>query len=439
VKLDCDSQFRYQDRITLPKVKHSCRILEFDHLGDPRTASLDPNVRYGEDWTMVRSSSLSTHSVEGLGTQYGNTRSFYKPELDMLRFFAFLAVFFFHTVDYSTDFLVQHHLPLWAAKSALGVAHAGAYGVDLFFVLSAYLITELLLREKDVTGTLNVRAFYLRRILRIWPLYYLFIALAALIPFLNPHHEFSLRYVLAFIVLMGNWSFVLFGLPNFVAVPLWSVAVEEQFYLCWPPVVARLSRRQIMFAAITMICVANIARPLAVAMHQSGIQLWMNSFAHLDSIAAGILLAVLWNGNVLSFKYGIRVALIAFGMGFLAIVAYFTNQDGRLSLPAMLIGSPWVVLACTAILIGFINLPFRSPVLQYLGKISYGLYVYHVTGIYITDNLLPGGGEGAVHACARLLLALGITVATSAVSYQVVEKPFLDLKRRFTYVSSRPV
>jgi len=76
-------------------------------------------------------------------------------------------------------------------------------GVDVFFVLSAYLLTELLLRKKDATGSLNVRAFYLLRILRIWPLCYLFVALATLNPFLNPQHQFSLRYVLPFLTSDG--------------------------------------------------------------------------------------------------------------------------------------------------------------------------------------------------------------------------------------------
>jgi peptidoglycan/LPS O-acetylase OafA/YrhL len=373
------------------------------------------------------------------GTPKSAPRSFYRPELDVLRFFAFLAVFVFHAVNYSTDFLVQHHVPLWAAKIGVSFSHAGRYGVDLFFVLSAYLITELLLREKQSTGSLNVRAFYLRRILRIWPLYYLFIALAALIPFLNPHHEFSLRYVLGFLLLMGNWSFILFGFPNSVAIPLWSVAVEEQFYLLWAPLVARLSRRRMISLALAMICVANISRALAVLLHQEVIQLWMNTFAHLDSIACGILLAVLWGGRRSLLESRVRVALFASGVTCLVTVASVSRQQGQLSFLATLVGSPLVALACTVLLVSFFGLPFRLPALQYLGKISYGLYVYHLTGLLIVDRLLPRGDAGPVHACVRLVLAFGITVAVAAVSYRFVEAPFLRLKRRFTYVSSRPV
>lgn len=391
---------------------------------------------------------VDTPTFDGIGLpqecRAGAPSSFYKPELDMLRCFAFFGVFVAHsTQGYSIDFMLQHHVPLWLAKSGLGLAQAGMYGVDLFFVLSSYLITTLLLREKEARGNLNIRAFYVRRVLRIWPLYYCFIGLAALVPFLNPHHGFSLRYVLSFFLLMGNWGFIVWGVPATVAMPLWSVSVEEQFYLLWPPVVARLSRRQIIFAVGIMICVTNVVRPLAALTGERWIQLWMNTFAHLDSIAAGILVAVMCRGKILALKYETRIALIASAVCCLATRAYLsfyrTQFDGNVSLLGTLVADPLTAPACAAILIAFVDWPLRSRVLQYLGKISYGLYVYHLTGLLIIDKLMPGGGTGVLHACLRIVFALGLTIAISAVSYSVLEKPFLNLKRRFTFVDSRPV
>jgi peptidoglycan/LPS O-acetylase OafA/YrhL len=363
------------------------------------------------------------------------------PELDTLRFFAFLAVFVSHIAQrFSVELLVQHHhVPFWLAKIGFRFARGGVYGVDLFFVLSTYLITGLLLREKEVTGSLHLLAFYTRRILRIWPLYYLFVILAALIPFLNPQHEFTLRYVLPFLLLMGNWSFVFLGWPNTLAVPLWSVSVEEQFYLLWPPVVARLSRRQIAIAAVAMVFIANISRLLGVAMRQSTLQLWPNTFAHLDSIAAGILLAVLVRWRNFSLRYPSRLTLVAFGLFGLAARGYFAEvgPNERMTLLATLIGYPVVVLACAAILVAFLEASFRSPVLEYLGKISYGLYIYHSMCIAIVYTLLPAA-HGVIDNFMRIIVALGITIAVSAASYALVEKPFLKLKQRFTYVDSRP-
>jgi peptidoglycan/LPS O-acetylase OafA/YrhL len=104
-------------------------------------------------------------------------RRFYQPELDGLRFYAFLGVFVCHSLPYEPAFYARFHLPvpwLWGA-----IAKSGAAGVDLFFALSAFLITSILLRERQETGGISLRRFYLRRVLRIWPLYFLLIAVAA--------------------------------------------------------------------------------------------------------------------------------------------------------------------------------------------------------------------------------------------------------------------
>jgi peptidoglycan/LPS O-acetylase OafA/YrhL len=364
--------------------------------------------------------------------------SFYKPELDVLRFFAFFGVFVTHFMNrWDADISSLHNSSL-TSKIVLSLVHAGAYGVDLFFVLSAYLITELLLREKEIRGSLDVRAFYIRRILRIWPLYYLFVISVMLFPFIDPHRAFvDTHFSLPFLCMMGNWSFVLFGWPGSVAVPLWSVSVEEQFYLLWPPVVARLTRHQIVIIAVLLIVISNLVRLMAVAMHESTQQLWGNTFAHMDSIAIGILLAVMLSKKEVRLSYKFRIALMAAGIICLMLRGYFVanRPDEQLTWLGTSIGYPAVVFACTSILVCFIGLPWRFPLLEYLGKISFGLYVYHMLSISITDRVMPGGGPW--YDCIKFLLAFGITAVISSISYTVLEKPFLKLKRRFTYVESR--
>src|SRR5207244_6922150 len=112
-------------------------------------------------------------------------------------------------------------------------ASAVRFGVDLFFLLSAYLITELLLRERDEFGKIRLRWFYLRRILRIWPLYFLGILIGVLLPLFDRSEYFPLKYAAVFVLLCGNWLFWL-GMPiQSVMSLLWSVSFEEQFYLLW--------------------------------------------------------------------------------------------------------------------------------------------------------------------------------------------------------------
>jgi peptidoglycan/LPS O-acetylase OafA/YrhL len=372
-------------------------------------------------------------------------RSVYRPELDVLRFIAFFGVFLFHTASYPVEFYVQRHIPLIFAEVLNGAIGGGKYGVNLFFALSSYLITDLLIREREQFGALDVRFFYLRRILRIWPLYYFILLISVLIPFFDPDHEFGLRYLLPFVFLSGNWAFVAFGGLTSVAVsPLWSVSVEEQFYLLWPPVVARLSRRQIVYAALGMILVANFTRVMLLVSSATPMALWANTFAHLDSIAAGILLAIMLHGRAPSIRLATRIALLICGAACITARGYFqTVTADSMSWGTTLFGWPAVAAACAVTLFAFIGLKIQQPWLQYLGKISYGLYVYHMFCIMTVDQLLAIQHRirvhTSLHAVLREFLALGLTIAVSAVSYAVLEKPFLKLKERFTRVRSRPV
>src|SRR5690349_18798650 len=113
-------------------------------------------------------------------TASASKERFYSPELDTLRFFAFLGVFIFHSAPRTPGFYAAAGCPAWLSHVLISIFGAGAYGVDLFFALSAYLITSLLLREREATGKLDVRGFYLRRILRIWPLYLSFVVFAGI-------------------------------------------------------------------------------------------------------------------------------------------------------------------------------------------------------------------------------------------------------------------
>ncbi|MFZ1156240.1 MAG: acyltransferase [Candidatus Sulfotelmatobacter sp.] len=154
---------------------------------------------------------------------------FYRPELDCLRFFAFFAVFIYHTLSSDPTYYSARHVPFGTLMAS--AASAGRFGVDLFFLLSAYLITELLLRELEQFGKVDLGSFYLRRILRIWPLYFFGILIAVLLPLVDPGEYFPLKYGVAFVLMSGNWL-ITFGLPaQSLMMSLWSVSFEEQFAL----------------------------------------------------------------------------------------------------------------------------------------------------------------------------------------------------------------
>ena len=366
--------------------------------------------------------------------------SFYRPELDVLRFFAFFAVFLFH-FSHPVEFYVEHGVPRWIALAGNSLMHAGVFGVDLFFVLSAYLITELLLREKSQFGTLDVRAFYLRRMLRIWPLYFFYIGLA-LIPAFNPGNVFTWRYATAFVLLAGNWSIIAYGWPiHSIIGPLWTVSIEEQFYLFWPPLVRRISRDHLALAAIAMLVLSSVMRVVMVAIHGGMNSVWCNTMARLDPIAAGILVAAVLRGRIPSFSLGARLAMFGSGILPLALVAGYwkINEPETLEWIPTLLGYPVVAASCTLIVLAALGISTRPHgALLYLGKISYGLYVYHALGNVLSGRVVPVH-SAFIQLALRPTLALGFTIMLAAASYAVLEKPFLQLKKRFARIESRPV
>lgn len=365
---------------------------------------------------------------------------FYHPELDILRFFAFFAVFLHHALPHQQAFWTGLNVPAVPATLLAATGATGAFGVDLFFALSAYLITELLLREKELIGAVDLKAFYVRRVLRIWPLYFAFIALAIGMQFFVPGQVLGWQATLAFSALAGNWWIVLFGFPQSVIFPLWSVSIEEQFYLLWPAV-ARWVRVPTMAAIATgMLVVATCTRFYLGTHGATETQVWCNTLARLDPIAGGILLAIGLRGGSPAWRFHTRVALLAGGITTVAIAAVVCQvKADPLTTARIAIGYPLAALGAVAILLGVItaSAPLSKSALVYLGRISYGLYVFHVLGLMTSDFVVPRGYSTFGLYALKIAVALGITVVLSAASYRWIEQPFLRMKKRFTHVVSR--
>jgi peptidoglycan/LPS O-acetylase OafA/YrhL len=375
-------------------------------------------------------------------------RSFYRPELDSLRFFAFFGVFICHVFPHDPAF---YHLRVPAFPHALvsvicAIAGAGAFGVDLFFALSAYLITTLLMREEEIRGNMDVRAFYVRRILRIWPLYFFFVLLAAVVQIWDKNQRLSWHYIAGFMLLIGNWVYVWKGLTNSIANLLWSVSIEEQFYLAWPVALRRLSRRQLVLAVLCLLVVANVVRVWVVLSHGHGAAIEYNTFTRLDAIALGILVAYYLGTRVPHLSLYVRISLVISCLLTWFIVSGNTDLNAPTEVAPVLgtlIGRPLVALAAAGLLVATIGAPgvgarmLTSSWLTYLGRISYGLYVYQGAGILVAGYFVKKDSV-SVHF-VYVIGAFAMTVLFSSLSYRLLESPFLRLKERFTVVRSRPV
>jgi peptidoglycan/LPS O-acetylase OafA/YrhL len=356
-------------------------------------------------------------------------RSYYRPELDALRFAAFLFVFVRHTTPNTPEPWARLHLGGGAAMMAR-VSQAGAFGVYLFYVLSAFLITLLLLREKQAFRRVHVRAFYVRRVLRIWPLYFVFLGFAAIFAYVTgiPVHWASSLYYVCF---LANWG-QLFATPWMSPVGhLWSISVEEQFYLLWPPVVACAGRRGLLIAAGIMIATACIVIPLGP--HGWNFD-FTSSFSSFTAMAFGIALACVIDNREIRLPVPRAVVFSGGLVCWYAAIAAGLGDDTLRSLVGLLlvnVGSTLMLLAALG----------TSPgrLIVHLGKISYGLYVYHVLVIAIVDTLVAKHRLALAWYPLILMVELAATIAIAHISYRLLEAPFLRVKERFTFIGSRPV
>jgi peptidoglycan/LPS O-acetylase OafA/YrhL len=364
-------------------------------------------------------------------------RRFYQPELDGLRFYAFLGVFICHTLPFDGAFYRRFHLPipwLWGA-----IAKSGAAGVDLFFALSAFLITSILLREREETGGISLRRFYLRRILRIWPLYFLLIAVGVVLAHTMAKQSLPWYYVAGYLLFVGNWVHAVFGRPESICSPLWTVSIEEQFYLIWPLLMKMLRRRGMIVAAIVTFLLATVCRVGFMLAGSSGGFIYYGSVSRCDSLALGILLA-LFADRLPRLTRRVRCLLLAGGLlGWVASSAWLNEQPGPVDI-RMVLGRLIVSLAAGVILYACLHSHsklVRGEWVVRLGKISYGLYMLHLTGILIMLTLFhPVWGWQLL---ATKALGFVMTVILALASYRWVESPFLHLKDKFATVLSRPV
>ncbi len=363
---------------------------------------------------------------------------YYRPELDALRFLAFLFVLLRHGVAVDRAGWLQKHHP-WVA---LGVAHVqgcGAFGLSLFFFLSSFLITTLLQLEVRKTGTVNLRSFYVRRMLRIWPLYFGFLAcMFALGQFWAPAH-FTWHGLAAFFLLSGNWYIIAFAEAPETITFLWSISVEEQFYLLWPTVMRRATPRGLQsfclaLAAAAVLCIfviAELGYPLR--------DIWYNSLAECLFFAGGGLLAVRCGLTEQPKSGKLAAACLLASLASWVVADSLTGRDfihataGGFTAVAIYL---LIAAGCAGMLYGFLRLPrfFIRPSLVYLGRISYGLYVFHGLALMVVPRLF---GRHLPHGGAWLIFVLVGVVLMAALSYEFYEKPFLRWKHRFEVVHSR--
>ncbi len=354
----------------------------------------------------------------------------YIPELDGVRALAILLVMFVH--DYRR----------FEAVHLEGFAVHGWIGVDLFFVLSGFLITRILLDSRKNEGYFS--SFYARRALRIWPLYWIILILA-----------FPLYSVVqAFLHLGGTerqwWVYLLLvqnlvypdGLGPRILTATWSLAIEEQFYLLWPLMVRFIRVRALVWVLSGMLIFTAGLRWLAHVRGVSGIAIFQSTPCRLDGLALGSLLAI-WIGSrtfsMSKLRWGSAITLVAGLAGTVWLIPTNGMDDSAPALSftvlaVMFVGFVGLVIGWTGTQMPLAN-AMRSRALREVGKVSYCMYLVHlpVFGFFTGANFarLTRMSLGRWTGLAMFPIECATAFGVASLSWRFFEKPILSLKSRF--------
>ena len=331
-------------------------------------------------------------------------------------------------------------LVVWHHSANINIGLDGYDGVLLFFVISGFLITGILLGARTAAAKIAapwwtvLRAFYARRFLRIFPVYYavLFLAVAAG----SAHVRAALPWHLSY---LSNWYFCYHG--EFFN-HLWSLAVEEQFYVLWPWLVILLPNAALPWAIAAMILAGPLSRFVIAAAGGSDLAMWISTPAVLDALGIGCLLAYVWQKPALADRVA-RIALIA-GV----LLVGFQELSNRWAMPKPVASAiatlgwrficMWLVHRAARGTPAFLTRALRIRPMIYVGTISYGIYLIHFFVVTVVQRMadrfhtwLPTPTQPGV---ARFVIVSLISIGAAGLSWRFFEGPLNSLKKYFPYV-----
>lgn len=370
------------------------------------------------------------------------------PNLDGLRFICFLLVFLFHW-DLNCAGRIENEI----VKNGFNfLFKSGNIGVNIFFVLSGFLITYLLIKEKKLVGDISLRNFYIRRILRIWPLYYLLVFLGFIAvaffkygTLLSAEEPSNFYYYLTFFAnfdLIHIWPNLPDALPLIV---LWSVAVEEQFYLTWPIFLKYIKFKNFPYLFILIVLFTLIFRSMHTgdSYHEYAIR-YFHTFSVIGDMAIGGLLAYYCAIKHKLYFYIVEMPrkLIIILYVVTAILYFFKQEIFHYSF--LLIFERVVFSILFALIIAEQNFSnnsfFKFSNFKWMTKMgiyTYGLYCMQFFGILLVqkgfDKFGLDLGNWAINIFGSIV-ALAFVIIISIVSYQFFEKYFLKKKDKFSVV-----
>jgi peptidoglycan/LPS O-acetylase OafA/YrhL len=372
------------------------------------------------------------------------------PNLDGLRFISFFVVFVYHGSLSLISYLKDTHPAVH--DTILFLFGHGNLGVNFFFVLSGFLITYLLIKEKEFTGTIHVPNFYVRRILRIWPLYYLcvavgFIGFAMLKkmsgqPLAENANPWYYIFFAANFDIMHTWP----EKPDALLLSvLWSVAVEEQFYLTWPLILKLVPYKYYRYVFPTIMLFSLVFRSFYTGdNHYEFAVRYFHTFSVIGDMALGGLFAYLvsYENKFKSFVINISKPSLLLLYVVTLVITLFKD---KIFVPGVPVIFERIVIAfCFGMIILEQNYAKNSlfkmsnfKVMSNLGIYTYGLYCLHFLGLYFAIKIMDGlhlNGSITWVSLTMMLVALLLSIGIAFMSYHLFEKWFLKFKDKFAFI-----
>lgn len=366
----------------------------------------------------------------------------YMPQLDALRFFAVFGV------------MVAH---LWHPRRLpwlLGDLDWAGLGVRLFFVLSGFLITGILLdcrisaEKSGIPIMFFIRQFYARRFLRIFPIYYLVVFITIIVD-LPPAREiwgWLVTYTTNIYITVNNeW---VGKLGHF-----WTLAVEEQFYLIWPWIILFIPRRWLLPIIVFFISLSPIYRAFAYQIYPFDVgamdfKAATLTPANLDSLALGALLAVLWKSDIPKPVLQTYLTRLILPIGLILYTICLVLYHYRIKPSIFFIAGDFSASLIFTWLVSSTGLGFKNwfgkilefPPLSYLGKITYGIYVYHYFApLILVPVLAHFGYDLQVPGLRNFVLSGILTIIVAVLSWHWLELPINNLKKYFQYLPASQI
>jgi len=359
-------------------------------------------------------------------------------------------------------FVLFHHVELYKFRDKLPslydtflktfIGELGKNGVYIFFVLSGFLITYLLLEEKRVKKKIDLKKFYIRRLLRIWPLYYLIIFISFFIlpfmaGFVQPMQNETTFYTRILVLKQDFWTpFLLFlvFLPNLAlklkapvtgAAQAWSVGVEEQFYLIWPNVVNLVKSKYLIIPFVIIISLPYWAIPV-----QSVNPSLATNIRYFTDLVPIHIMGIGALGAYLLFHFAEKLLMlfrspVLFIINSIILVILLSSTYDKVLLGTV------VALQLIFIIQTNFKLNLRNKILNKLGEISYGIYMFHPIAMYIGfsifNSVIPLKSNIVAYNIAVYSTILGLTLFISYISFHYFESWFIKLKnKKFTVIPS---